>query len=171
MRMISRIPLLSLVVATFSGIDYVGADCPNNWRGYSGNCYLFLTHLPMNWQSAWDYCAHMGAKLVEIETFAEDNFIKQNAKDFHFHDCFWLGGSDAVLPGVWIWATSRSHLLYTNWGPGEPNHIHSDNEHCLNLYYFTGYNTYFWNDDVCDYHCHPICEQPSIPGGSIFGRR
>ncbi|XP_062587630.1 perlucin-like [Saccostrea cucullata] len=168
--MIFRISIISLALATYLDIRYAEAYCPDNWREFSGDCYLFLTHLPMNWQSAWDYCAHRGAKLVEIEDVSEDNFIIQNAKDFHIGDCFWLGGSDAELPGVWMWSTSRTMLMYTNWAPGEPNHHQSDNEHCLDLLYYAGYNdAYFWNDEYCTRLCHPICEQPSVPEGSIIG--
>ncbi|XP_061171068.1 macrophage mannose receptor 1-like [Saccostrea echinata] len=145
-----------------SGIGFVEADCHNNWKSFNRNCYLFLNHNPMNWQSSRDYCAHAGAKLVEIDSSDEDTFILQNAKDLHLSGhCFWLGGSDARLPGVWMWSTSRKMLMYTNWAPGEPNHYHSHQEHCLNLHYYTRSNVYLWNDESCAEPCYPICEQPN----------
>jgi hypothetical protein len=33
------------------------------------------------------------------------------------HD-MWLGGSDLIAEGVFIWASSGSVLSYTNWTPG-----------------------------------------------------
>ncbi|XP_062614237.1 macrophage mannose receptor 1-like [Saccostrea cucullata] len=116
----------------------------------------------MNWQSSRDYCIHAGAKLVEIDSSVEDIFILQNAKDLHLSGhCFWLGGSDAKPSGVWMWSTSRKMLMYTNWAPGEPNDYHTHQEHCLNLHYYTHYNSYLWNDEQCPEHCYPICEQPN----------
>lgn len=67
---------------------------------------------------------------------------------------YWLDGTDEVLEGVWVWASTGKQLSYTNWYPNEPNSAHG-NEDCLEIknHQFNG-----WNDINCSYEFNFICE-------------
>ena len=51
-----------------------------------------------------------------------------------------------------MWMNTKSKLVYTNWGTGEPNNVHGT-ENCAELNYH-GY----WNDNACKNANNYVCE-------------
>ncbi|XP_062618052.1 secretory phospholipase A2 receptor-like [Saccostrea cucullata] len=113
-------------VLSLSCIAYVThgeAPCPAAWIHFQTSCYVFATGYPEDWTEAGSFCNRMGAKLAEIETREENNFLRMHAIDNYqqagVH--FWIGGTDVLVDGQWIWITSQKRISYADWYPGEPN--------------------------------------------------
>ena len=66
----------------------------------------------------------------------------------------WMGGSDLVKEGDFVW-TDGTHLLLNAsvWIPGQPNNA-GNLEHCLDIYT----TIYKVNDDRCDSKLPYICQ-------------
>ncbi|CAL8100852.1 unnamed protein product [Calicophoron daubneyi] len=50
-------------------------DCPDGWFGFEINCYTFFTQKPLNYLSAKQSCEKHGARLLRIDSFAQNDFI------------------------------------------------------------------------------------------------
>ncbi|CAG2224155.1 unnamed protein product [Mytilus edulis] len=86
------------------------------------------------------------------------SFICSCAAEYFGNQCqaFWLGGSDKVTEGVWVWTTSGQGFTVTNWHTRtvhEPNNSNGD-EHCLDMHKNLDYE---WNDDNCQNKNRFIC--------------
>ena len=68
---------------------------------------------------------------------------------------FWIGGSDVMAEGKWMWMTSHTPISYTNWARGAPSN-NLGRQHCLSIHYYVGY---LWNDEQCTLSLPFICEK------------
>jgi len=68
-------------------------------------------------------------------------------------ESFWLGATDNVKEGSWIWQSSGKTATYTNWADGEPNNC-CGGENCLVMYTSQGK----WNDGTCPSSISIMCE-------------
>ncbi|XP_071136747.1 uncharacterized protein [Mytilus edulis] len=87
-------------------------------------------------------------------------------------DGFWIGGTDEVIEGVWVWAASGKPLTYSNFYKSVLNidkNANPNGENCLEIVQWTG-NVGKWNDNNCSEESHFICEMeyPASVSG-IFG--
>ena len=84
----------------------------------AGICYMYfgtaLTH-----DAAETACAQLGAHLAVITSQAENLFFSAIAPSAVDSD-IWIGGSDAVTEGSWLWIDGET-WGYTHWRTGEPN--------------------------------------------------
>lgn len=103
------------------------------------NRYLYIEH-HLNWHQARDYCAQMGAHLVTIETLEENNFVFELSGGIS-----WLGASDEVQEGVWVWVDG-SPFDFQFWWEGFPDNSCIDGicENYLSFFDAMGYSE--WND-------------------------
>ncbi|MGH0120268.1 UNVERIFIED_CONTAM: hypothetical protein FKN15_060676, partial [Acipenser sinensis] len=76
--------------------------CPEKWMQFNGKCYYFSPHT-MDWNSSRTSCVSMGADLVIIESEAEQRFFLDKAKAQTGWNSHWIGLTDAVTEGVWLW--------------------------------------------------------------------
>ncbi len=72
---------------------------------------------PLMWADARVQAEQMGGFLVCLGSEDEEAFVRSLLPPTH---TFWIGYSDAVLEGDWVWATGEP-TTYLNWAPGEPN--------------------------------------------------
>ena len=66
----------------------------------------------------------------------------------------WLGGSDIVSDGTWVWEDGEDWGGFMSWLFGEPNNL-GDNEDCLVM----GYSTGNWNDLTCTAARAHVCKK------------
>ena len=70
---------------------------------------------------------------------------------------YWIGLTDQVKDGTFIWWYANTALTYKDWGPLEPNNVPSftNPEDCVILY---SIHDGKWADASCSWDCYPICE-------------
>ncbi|KAK3085754.1 hypothetical protein FSP39_008201 [Pinctada imbricata] len=73
-----------------------------------------------------------------------------------FQHEFWIDGSDLLVEGHFVWASTQSDMDYTNWAKGEPNDLNG--EDCVEIVHNS--DNFTWNDAPCDTLQHFICERP-----------
>jgi hypothetical protein len=143
-----------------------GNGCPTNPASYSGFTFLgdyngtryYLSTNATTWSSANSAANSIGAKLVTIESSAENNWLDAQLGS---SGSFWIGLNDAASEGNFVW-TSGSSASYRNWNAGEPNN--SGNEDYVEFSASNGK----WNDLGNSSSCvnrNYVIELPCIVGG------
>lgn len=133
----------------------------------SGSCYKAFT-APETWNNAEAKCKRLGTQLVKIESAEENDFLTRTFLKAP-EGTYWIGLSDQMIEGKWIWTDESLLGKYTNWGKSNPNNL-GDNQDCghilkgsfqLQSHYFRGYDDGEWNDLECSFALGYICEQLS----------
>lgn len=131
--------------------------CPLNWKRFQSSCYFFST-TTLTWQSSLKNCSEMGAHLVVINTWEEQEFLfqtKPKRKEFY------IGLTDQVVEGQWQWVDDTPFTESLSfWDAGEPNNIVYV-EDCVTIR-DSGNPRKNWNDIPCFYSMPWICEMPEI---------
>lgn len=65
---------------------------------------------------------------------------------------YFIGASDITKEGNWEWNGSKTPLVFTDWGHGQPDHL-NHTENCLALRH-AGFQ---WHDYPCHDHHRFIC--------------
>ncbi|XP_033897947.3 C-type lectin domain family 4 member E-like [Acipenser ruthenus] len=136
--------------------------CPEKWMQSNGKCFYFSTDT-MDWNSSRDNCTSMGGHLVIIESEAEQRFL-MNAAKAHPGNLYWIGLTDAVTEGTWLWVDGTPLNDKTQyWGSGEPNNK-KGGEDCAHLPFHADplnpLNS--WNDIECQKNYSRICETIAV---------
>ena len=125
---------------------------PSAWTtGPSGARYQLFDD-PQTWLNAQAICMNLGAQLVKIESATVNDFIKATFLDTSGnYDDAWIGLSDQITFGTWIWSDGSSSAGYQNWGGDNPNNFSAD-QHCaamlMGYFFFFQYDGH-WNDVAC----------------------
>ncbi|MGH0119788.1 UNVERIFIED_CONTAM: hypothetical protein FKN15_025667 [Acipenser sinensis] len=148
-----------LLAAIISLAVYQRVCCPEKWVPFNGKCYYFSTD-KMDWNSSRDNCTSMGGHLVIIESEAEQRFL-MNAAKAHPGNLYWIGLTDAVTEGTWLWVDGTPLNDKTQyWGSGEPNDRNGE-EDCAH-FPFHGDPLNSWNDIGCRENYSRICETIAV---------
>uniref|UniRef100_A0A8W8M6Z1 C-type lectin domain-containing protein n=1 Tax=Magallana gigas TaxID=29159 RepID=A0A8W8M6Z1_MAGGI len=140
------------------------APCPHGWVNRGSSCYAFITDAPDGWTEAEFHCNLMHSRLVEIETVVEDEFLRLHLMDSKATGSFWIGLTDTLVEGEMVWMSTQKIAQYTNWWPGEPNNLYT--EDCATLK--SGYS-FHWNDESCSNKNKFICEKESHGNENVIG--
>merc|ERR1712141_932218 len=134
--------------------------CRSGWYYHEGSCYGFGQE-DVTWADAEEMCELYQATLAEIDSKAENDFLKGIIKNqtLQAHSV-WLGGTDIFSEGHWEWVSRKEPIIeFTDWYPGEPNQSGSPGgEDCLQYF---GLQNWQWNDEDCDSKSYFICETES----------
>ena len=69
----------------------------------------------------------------------------------------WIGATDEVVEGQWMWYKIEQPVTYADWGPSEPNsNPLGEIEDCLVMW--AGYQ-WEWADLNCDERAYFVCEK------------
>ncbi|XP_065935502.1 lithostathine-like [Magallana gigas] len=127
--------------------------CPAGWSMFGTSCYTIF-HQQLSWMNASMKCLTYGSKLVEIETKAENDFLKSSLiKD---EANYWTGGKDDVTEGQWVWVSSGTTFDFLDWNTGEPNDV--GGEDCMEISKHRNRKK-SWNDKSCKSSLNLICEK------------
>nr|ANG56319.1 C-type lectin [Meretrix meretrix] len=135
-------------------IGSIACVCPNGWLRHESSCYHF-SHDTEDWPGAVVMCEKMGGNLLEIDGPLEGQYITSQVK--LFNKAYWIGLSDVMEEGTWMWMGSNNPLepgSYSNWLPGQPSNS-QNNENCADVWPTTGQ----WNDGQCHVPHNYICEK------------
>ncbi|XP_061197671.1 C-type lectin domain family 4 member M-like [Saccostrea echinata] len=134
--------------------DIPSKSCPSDWSSFGSSCYMIIKQ-KKSWDDAAVKCLRYGAKLVEIETKEENDFLKQTL--INTNDIYWTGGIDEVTEGRFVWASTGNPLTFKDWNDGEPND-YNKREDCLD--FSKGFNRRkLWNDNRCESKFYFVCEK------------
>jgi len=93
-----------------------------------------LFDLNLSWSEARDYCESLGGHLATITSQTEQDAVAELLQS-GLQKAYWLGGTDSVLEGNWVWITGET-WSFSNWGGGQPdNHadLNGSDEHYLTI--------------------------------------
>lgn len=128
----------------------------------SGSCYKAFTS-PETWNDAKAICISLGAQLVKIESAEENDFLTKTFLEAT-SGTYWIGLSDQVTEGEWIWTDGSLLENYNNWGRNNPNNK-NDNQDCGHIlsqgHTFHDFHDGEWNDLRCSRTLGYLCEQHS----------
>eukprot|EP00105_Crassostrea_gigas_P014276 XP_011430886.2 PREDICTED: snaclec mucetin subunit beta [Crassostrea gigas] len=132
--------------------------CEIGWFNFKDSCY-FRDQTALNWASAKLVCEQQSSYLAEVDSLEENDWITENMTPFDcltdWMDCVvWLGGSDILTEGSFVWSTNNRALTFTHWGPYDPNAYTADDD-CVALMYPGGQ----WADFGCFMERHFVCEK------------
>lgn len=133
----------------------------------SGSCYKLMTKAE-TWSNANAKCKSLGAQLIKIESAFENDFLTQ-AFFKGTSEAYWIGLSDQVREGKWIWTDGSSLGAndYSHWGKNNPNN-YGGNQNCgqivrgdvqLGSLQLSGFKDGEWNDFSCGFPLGYICEK------------
>ncbi|XP_041097927.1 CD209 antigen-like protein C [Polyodon spathula] len=130
---------------------YTCQPCPAGWQ-HNGTCYYFSKQTK-NWMESRDECEGKASRLIVIKDQEQLDFVFGQMKG----NKFWIGLSDKVLEGNWIWVDG-SPVTMPLWSSGEPNDS-NQNEDCAEV----SSDQAKWNDISCDQLKHFVCEKKAVP--------
>merc|ERR1712098_30081 len=136
------------------------SSCPADWTAHQSKCYKLFEET-LSWEDAESYCQAEGAHLASVLNQEENNFIAGLASEK-----MWLGGTDKVNEGTFVW-TDGSSFSFTSWSPDNPDNAGNqdgvtsgaDNQNCLTTNYL---EPGLWDDLWCTNQDNPtkfVCKK------------
>ena len=138
----------TLVSTTPSSI--IGPGSFTSIGEYNGHTY-YRSNSAATYATARTTCENAGGTLVVITSEGENDFIQTN---LGINNHVWIGLTDEVNEGTYVWATGESFGDYTNWASGQPD---ASQDHG-GMYYHTGE---WWDDHGTDSYRY-VLEIPSL---------
>ncbi|KAM9294547.1 brevican core protein [Gastrophryne carolinensis] len=130
--------------------------CPDQWDSFQGFCYRHF-YTRKSWQEAETDCRDFGGHLVSVATPEEQDFLKNQYKDFQ-----WTGLNDRTIEGDFQWSDGNA-VLFENWKVGQPDSYFLSGEDCVVM---GGHEDGLWNDVPCNYHLPYTCKMGLVTCGS-----
>ncbi|XP_071177831.1 perlucin-like [Mytilus edulis] len=129
------------------------ARCHTDWVVWKNTCFLFST-IQETWINAELHCRVLHAALLEIPDAETNEFVKGHLKsrDDVTDTIYFIGATDITKEGNWEWNGSKTPLVFTDWGHGQPDHL-NHTENCLAL----RHASFQWHDYPCHDHHRFIC--------------
>ncbi|KAI8488340.1 Collectin-11 [Branchiostoma belcheri] len=132
--------------------------CPCGYERFSEKpdmCYKFSTD-DKNHTDAKSDCQADGAHLAMPKDKATNDFLLKQVKvrKYHFVWYFyvWLGLTDEVTEGTWVWEDGTPLGSWDNWEQGRPN----PNDRVTNCAML--HTSDVWLDGTCGSYAHYVCE-------------
>ncbi|XP_059175713.1 E-selectin-like [Physella acuta] len=114
---------------------------------FDNNCYELFT-INLNWTEAQEYCSNGIGSLATISSPSVLSFLNSLIPDY---TQAWVGASDQLQEGEWVWTDGTEANLTSMWDEGEPNN-QIGIEHCLEINYRKSLN-----DLPCSLYLSFIC--------------
>jgi hypothetical protein len=84
----------------------------------------------LSWTDAENYAAANGGYLATVDSAATQAWIWSQFGSANYY--YWIGLTDRVIEGQYIWVGTGQPATYYNWYPGEPNNF-GDEDYTLVL--------------------------------------
>jgi len=136
-----------------------GLDCPCSSvrNDDTGRWYLFSWPMALTWSDARVFCQdRLEGDLAVLADVDEPAWVASKVgQTYERDDPWWLGLTDQVAEGTWLWVDGMPLEAGAPWGAGEPS-AESDSVDCAALRIAGTEGT--WEDDVCDVPQYFVCE-------------
>ncbi|XP_048242800.1 uncharacterized protein LOC124119955 [Haliotis rufescens] len=130
-----------LTDGTWSPGGYVCGSCPNGWKFYNGDCFVYV-NVEKNYADAVSHCQTLGAIVAPTKDMKELEFVSGLREK---KKLIWIGGTDIDTEGSFKWSDGAP-FTWTNWEGGKPNNF-ANNQDCVEAY--TEKHQHLWNDMYC----------------------
>ncbi|KAH3858355.1 C-type lectin domain family 4 member G-like [Dreissena polymorpha] len=117
------------------------------------NSIYFELNSTMNFSEGSRRCRQYGAHLPEVTTSGENSFLRNTFVGSRRGIRIFLGATDQLIEGHWIWEYTGQEVRYQDWNTGEPNN-ENGGEDCLEISYWN----VRWNDARCTTNMTIVCE-------------
>lgn len=133
---------LSAAVLGMAMASTASADSPRLRNSANSHLYQrFDTSRTFN--QAKSLCKSLGGYMATVTTTAENTFVYNNLCNNSNQWC-WLGSSDVLTEGTWVWGTGEK-FSFNKWEGGEPNNC-NNTEHYLMYFTPPDGRAGTWND-------------------------
>ncbi|XP_046637228.1 CD209 antigen-like protein D [Daphnia pulicaria] len=99
------------------------------------------------------FCVDHNMKLVSFENRTEEERVQAA---WGTEVAYWTSLTDTRRDGSWLWESSMTVPVYTNWYPKRPNTAVNNVDDCM-AYGGATFLT-FWGDVACTTMAHAVCE-------------
>uniref|UniRef100_A0A0P5WBP0 C-type lectin ctl-mannose binding n=2 Tax=Daphnia magna TaxID=35525 RepID=A0A0P5WBP0_9CRUS len=99
------------------------------------------------------YCIDNNMKLISFENATEEQIIQST---WGTQVEYWTSLTDTRREGTWLWESSMTVPVYTNWAPARPDPYDTNIDDCM-IYGGIRFLT-FWGDIKCVTMARAICE-------------
>ncbi|XP_024125118.1 perlucin-like protein [Oryzias melastigma] len=139
--------------------------CMPGWIFQKRSCYYFSDEevsSKKNWTDSRNYCMSKGGDLLVINNLEEQQLIRthlprRSSSHVWWLNGFWIGLTDAVTQGVWMWVNNVTETSTAYWRTGQPSHFGSQTGNCVA---FLGDTLTTWYNANCNQHrLNWICEK------------
>lgn len=140
--------------------------CPPGWSLLKSTCYLFAHHevVPQkNWQDSRADCIRQGGDLLVISNLEEQQLMSENlprqssSSNIWWENGFWIGLTDVVSEGTWVWINNVTEVETMYWRTGQPSHGEPQSGNCAALFYYHD-TMKTWYNANCRHLLNSICE-------------
>ncbi|XP_062716354.1 perlucin-like [Aedes albopictus] len=121
-----------------------------------------------SWMGAVEYCTRNNMRLAVITNSAENHLVLDEihaarANGMKTLRNVWIGASDNLQEGSFIWHETGEPVQFTDWAWRQPDN-YARNEDCVEIAN-RGYTrwTWAWNDYRCTIEQNFVCENYSVP--------
>uniref|UniRef100_A0A4W6EY88 C-type lectin domain-containing protein n=1 Tax=Lates calcarifer TaxID=8187 RepID=A0A4W6EY88_LATCA len=157
--------------SNISALEGSCGRCLPGWTLHNSTCYFFsysrTSTVKKNWPDSRADCVRRGADLVVIDNPEEQKFVsntienKKTSSNF-WQNGFWIGVTDIVAEGTWVWINNVTEVEQRYWMDGEPNNLGQHGEHCGVVVYSSTNPWKTWFDANCNTDKQSwMCEMPS----------
>ena len=131
-----------------------GRSCPTGWEPFENACYKYFSE-GQNKEAARSTCELAGAHHVDIQSSAENNFVKNLVPITIIGVTF---GYKRDSSGNFVWDRTGGPGPYRNWNTGEPNNANGG-EGCGVMYISEWHRAGKWNDVPCNAAFTFVCKK------------
>ncbi|KAK2810631.1 hypothetical protein Q5P01_000378 [Channa striata] len=154
--------------------DETCLKCEEGWEHHGPTCYYFSTNRS-SWNQSREECRGRGGDLVQIDSREEQTFLEEKLREKmnEAEDKFWIGLTDSVKEGKWLWVDgSELNTSLTFWSKNEQNkepddwkEQNPDGEDCVRMGEKGGaVDLKCWFDKSCNEPHRRICEKAAQTG-------
>uniref|UniRef100_A0A671UC68 C-type lectin domain-containing protein n=1 Tax=Sparus aurata TaxID=8175 RepID=A0A671UC68_SPAAU len=136
--------------------------CQEGWEQNGPQCYYFSTD-KLIWEKILNFSS----------TFPVQSFLMQRLRDkmVEDEDMFWIGLTDSVTEGTWLWADGTPlNKSLTFWSEVEPDNWNGENangEDCVRMGTKSRSGLKWWSDKSCTAPQKRICEKSVETGMNV----
>ena len=141
-------------------------SCDEGWRNFNGHCYLFVKGNKI-WDDASAYCESMNSYLIEISTDEEREFAEELVLDYGRYYCLWIGATDRVTEGRFVYQNSQQQVQKKYWAKREPDNDYGI-EHWATMFLY--YRELQLFNDGCNWNSYFVCEKNINIGRAVIAK-